>query len=151
MNRRGALSMIGSGIAITLLPHMGNADQEDVDAGIKKLFGDRPLQHGRVTLQLPKLAESGNSVPVKVTVKSAMSPTDRVLRACIFADRNPRALIATVIFGPNAASATFSTNMRLSGTQDVIAIAEMSDNSLWTSRTRVMVTIGACDVLQTRY
>jgi sulfur-oxidizing protein SoxY len=90
-------------------------------------------------------------VPISLTVKSAMSPTDRVLRACIFADRNPRPLIATVMFGPNAGQAVFTTNIRLNGTQNVVAVAEMSDRSLWTSRARVVVTIGACDALQTRY
>ena len=41
--------------------------------------------------------------------------------------------------------------MRLSGTQDVIGIAEMADRSLWSAQMRVMVTVGACDALQSRY
>jgi sulfur-oxidizing protein SoxY len=151
MNRRDVLAMIGRGAALTLPPLQGMAGEQDVVTAIKKEFGDRPLQRGRVTLTLPKLAESGNSVPISVTVKSAMSRTDRVLRACIFADRNPRPLIVTMTFGPNSGSAAFNTNIRLSGTQNVIAVAEMSDHSLWTSQARVLVTVGACDVLQTRY
>ena len=34
--------------------------------------------------------------------------------------------------------------MRLGQTQDVIAVAEMSDGSLWMARTEVKVTIGGC-------
>jgi sulfur-oxidizing protein SoxY len=56
-----------------------------------------------------------------------------------------------MLFGPGAGKADFTTNMRLSGTQDVIVIAEMADKSLWKSETRVTVTIGACDALQSRY
>lgn len=152
MNRRGALQVIvGSGIAIALVPLRGYATEEEVATAVKSVFGERPLKRGRVTLKLPKLAESGNSVPVSIIIRSAMSPSDRVLRACIFANRNPRPLIATMNFGPNAGRAELTTNMRLNSTQDVMAVAEMSDHSLWTARARVLVTIGACDVLQTRY
>ena len=151
MNRRDALLMISRGAATTLLPLRVGAGEQDVAAAIRNVFGDRPLRRGRITLKLPKLAESGNSVPIGVTIKSAMSRTDRVLRACIFADRNPRPLIVTMLFGPNSGRAAFNTNIRLSGTQNVIAVAEMGDHSLWTSEARVLVTVGACDVLQTRY
>jgi sulfur-oxidizing protein SoxY len=143
--------MIGGGVVVTLLPLRGNTTEQTVAQAIKSVFGERLLKHGRVTLKLPTLAESGNSVPVSMTVSSAMSPADHVLRACIFANKNPRPLIATMLFGPNAGKAALTTNMRLNGTQDVIAIAEMNDHSLWTAQARVMVTIGACDVLQTRY
>jgi sulfur-oxidizing protein SoxY len=151
MNRRGALVTLGGGLVITLLPFRGAANDEGVATAIKKVFGERSPQRGRITLKLPKLAESGNSVPITVTVQSTMSPTDRVLRACIFARRNPRPLIATVMFGPAAGKAQFTTNIRLNGTQDVVAVAEMSDRSLWMSQVRVLVTVGACDALQTRY
>ena len=106
---------------------------------------------GRVTLKLPALAESGNSVPLTLDIDSPMSGQDRVMRASIFASRNPRPLVATALFGPHAGTPSFSTNIRLSGTQDVIAIAEMSDQTLWTSQVRVLVTVGACDVLQMRF
>jgi hypothetical protein len=41
--------------------------------------------------------------------------------------------------------------MRLSETQDVIAMAELSDGTIWTEQARVMVAVGACDTLQSRY
>jgi sulfur-oxidizing protein SoxY len=151
MNRRAALTAIGTTIGIALLPLRAIANDRDVSAAIVSVFGDRPARRGRITLALPKLAESGNSVPITVKIQSPMSRTERVLRACIFANRNPRPLIATMAFGPLAGSATFTTNIRLNGTQDVIVIAEMNDHSLWKSEARVLVTVGACDAMQTRY
>lgn len=41
--------------------------------------------------------------------------------------------------------------MRLSGTQDVITIAELADGTLWQAQVRVLVTVGACDTLSIRY
>jgi sulfur-oxidizing protein SoxY len=150
VNRRAALHILSSGIAIALLPLAGLAAEPDVAAAFDSLFGDRRIQAGRVSLKIPKLAESGNSVPLTMSVK----PPSRgvtVQRACIFANRNPRPLLATVLFGPRAGRATFTTNIRLNGTQDVIAVAEFSDHSLWRTQARVLVTVGACDALQTRY
>jgi sulfur-oxidizing protein SoxY len=150
MNRRDALLLFSGGVTIALVPLITLAADPDVTASLQSLFGDRPLRNGRIVLKLPKLAESGNSVPLTMSVSvPPHGPT--VQRACIFANRNPRPLIATVLFGPGAGIATFTTNIRLNGTQDVIAVAELSDHSLWRTQARVLVTVGACDALQTRY
>jgi sulfur-oxidizing protein SoxY len=150
MNRRDGLLLLGSGMIIAMVARPLNASDDDVAAAIRDQFGKRPRSRGRITLKLPKLAESGNSVPIAITIESPMSSTDRVLRACIFATRNPRPLIASIAFGPRAATAALTTNMRLNGTQDVVAVAEMSDQSLWSAEARVLVTVGACDALQAR-
>ena len=150
MNRRNALTLLGGGMTAMVVPLTGYAADEAVAEAMKDRFGERPLRQGRLTIKLPTLAESGNSVPISVMVESPMSPTDRVVRLSIFSTRNPRPLIATVTFGPSAGRAAFTTNIRLNGTQDVIAVAEMSDDSLWTAQGRVLVTVGACDALQTR-
>jgi sulfur-oxidizing protein SoxY len=143
---------LGSGLVlIALSPVRSQANDAETVSAIRELFGDARPQTGRITLSLPSLAESGNSVPLTVSIDSPMTESDHVRRVCLFANRNPRPLIATMIFGPNAGKAAFSTNMRLSGTQDVIAMAQMSDGALWTEQARVMVTIGACDSLQMRY
>jgi sulfur-oxidizing protein SoxY len=143
---------LGSGLVlIALSPVRSQANDAETVSAIRELFGDARPQTGRITLSLPSLAESGNSVPLTVSIDSPMTESDHVRRVCLFANRNPRPLIAAMIFGPNAGKAAFSTNMRLSGTQDVIAMAQMSDGALWTEQARVMVTIGACDSLQMRY
>jgi sulfur-oxidizing protein SoxY len=152
LTRRRTLVGMGVGlltIAATPLPAF--AGDADTAQAIRLQFGDREAQVGKVMLTLPSLAETGNLVPVSVSVESPMSQLERVSRVCIFANKNPRPLVATMLFGPKAGRAAFSTNMRLSGTQDVIVIAEMTDKSLWKAETRVTVTVGACDMLQSRY
>jgi sulfur-oxidizing protein SoxY len=150
-SRREAMLAIGGGILLSIAPLPVLAADADMAAAIKQVYGDRAPNRGRITLQLPALAETGNSVPLTMIIDSPMTGRDRVLRASVFANRNPRPLIATMIFGARAGTPTFSTNMRLSGTQDVIGIAEMSDHSLWIAQSRVLVTVGACDALQMRY
>ena len=148
LTRRAAVAGL---LTIAVAPMAAFAADADTAEAIKKQFGERIAQLGKVSVKLPGLAETGNLVPISVSVDSPMSEADRVARVCIFADRNPRPFIAEMSFGPRAGNAAFSTNMRLSGTQNVIVIAEMADKSLWKSETRVTVTVGACDALQSRY
>jgi sulfur-oxidizing protein SoxY len=152
LTRRETLAGLGAGfLLIATTPLESFAGDADTAAAIKQQFGDVKPQTGRVTLKLPALAESGNSVPLSCTVDSPMTAADYVKRVVVFANRNPRPLIAAMFFAPGSGKASFSTNMRLSGTQSVIAIAEMADKSLWQGQMQVVVTVGACDTLQSRY
>lgn len=147
--RRGVLAGLSASLAVISMPVL--AGDDDTAAAIKTAFGDAPRTDGKIKLTLPPLAESGNNVPLMVSVESAMTEADFVKRVVVFANRNPRPLIASFMFGPKANKASFSTNMRLSGTQDVIGICEMSDGKLYQAQVRVMVTVGACDTLSIRY
>jgi sulfur-oxidizing protein SoxY len=150
MKRRQAIGVLSAGlVTLAVEPIFALATEEEVEQAIRRKFGDKPIRAANVSLKLPKLAESGNSVPLSVTIQP---PTPlRVLAASIFASRNPRPLIATIMFGPRAGKANFTTNIRLNGTQQVIAIAELSDGSLCRTQSEVLVTVGACDALQARY
>jgi sulfur-oxidizing protein SoxY len=150
-SRRDAMRAVGAGMLVFLVPPAAFAADADTAAAIRELYGEREFRPGRVTLELPPLAETGNSVPVTLSVDSPMTDRDRVLRASLFASRNPRPLVVTTLFGPRSGAPAFTTNIRLNGTQDVIGIAEMSDHSVWRTQVRVMVTVGACDALETRY
>lgn len=148
-NRRTVLTGLVATLALVAVPV--RADDELVAQAISELFGDVPRQDGRITMVLPPLAETGNTVPIQVLVDSPMTETDRVKRVVMLSTRNPRALLATMNFGPAAPKAQFSTNIRLNGTQDVLVMAEMSDGSVWQAQSRVLVTVGACDTLQIRF
>lgn len=149
ISRRGVLAGIGAGLVLVAMPV--RADDALVAEAIKAAFGDAPRTDGKITMTLPPLAETGNNVPIKVSVDSPMDGPQRPRRVVILATLNPRALVGEMIWGPGAAKAEFSTNMRLSGTQDVITIAELADGTLWQVQARVMVTVGACDTLSIRY
>ena len=61
-----------------------------------------------------------------------------------FNEKNPQRDIISVHLGPRAGKAAFSTRIRLADSQNVVAIAEMSDGSLWSDTVEVIVTIAAC-------
>lgn len=101
-------------------------------------------QRGRVKLELPLLADNGNSVPMKVTVQSPMTEADHVKSIHLISERNPEREMAVFHLGPRAGVAEVSSRVRLAGSQTVTALAHMSDGSVWMDAAEVTVTLSAC-------
>ena len=73
-SRRDVLSKGGLALLVAVLaPRMAIADEKSVADEIKKLFGDKKPEAGRVKLDVPQIAENGLVVPVGVDVESPMS------------------------------------------------------------------------------
>jgi sulfur-oxidizing protein SoxY len=138
----GAAAIATSGVMPAAASANGTSPQ--YVAARSSLAGGRTIRAGRVTLDIPRLAESGNSVPLKVTVASPMTAADHVAAIHILSEQNPLAVIARFRLGPRAGRAEVTTNVRLATTQNVHAIAEMSDSSLWEAQTEVVVLLAAC-------
>jgi sulfur-oxidizing protein SoxY len=114
------------------------------DALLHPHVGNSRLHTGRVKLELPRLADNGFTVPLKVSVTSPMTPQDHVRRLLLLSNRNPRPLIAEFEFGPASAPPVMATRVRLGGSQTVFALAQLSDGSWWMDRADVEVTESAC-------
>jgi sulfur-oxidizing protein SoxY len=147
LNRRDTLL----GLAVLFLPLPAEATPADVLESISQTFGDRPIQDGPIQLEAPPLAESGNSVPLTAWVESPMTGNERVVRLALFAEQNPRPKTCEVVFGPAAAEARLTTNIRLASTQSVVCVAEMGDGRLIQARHAIRVIVGACTTLPGRY
>ncbi len=147
LTRRDILQSSGALLVISAAPIAGWAATSDMNASILKLFGERPVTPGRVSLKIPPISENGYSVSLGVNVDSPMSETDYVKRIAIFSERNPIPLIAIFHLSSASGLAQVSSRIRLSGTQNVHAIAEMNDGSLWSGSAKTLVTVAACVVL----
>jgi sulfur-oxidizing protein SoxY len=145
ISRRTMLSQLGvAGLLLALWPAAPGATPEAVQHAIRQRIGDREPQPGGMTLTLPKIAETGNSVPLTVTVDSLMSAEDHVLRIHLFVPGNPEPVASTYHLGMRAGKAQISTQIRLARTQTVLALAEMSDGSVRSDAASIVVTLGAC-------
>jgi len=142
--RRRALRAIGAG-ACLLIVRPAAATPEELAAALREMFGDRPITPGRVKLDIPRLAENGNLVPVVLSVDSPMSEQDYVASLHVFAERNPLPRILDVELGPLNGRARIVTRIRLAVSQQVRAVAVMSDGTLWSAAADVEVTVGGCD------
>ena len=134
----------GLGLLLTVAPGAGRATPASMQSAMKKIVGEATLAKGKVKLELPPLVENGNSVPCNVTVNSPMTAADYVKAIHIFNEKNPQPNVISVKLGPRAGKASFSTRIRLADTQNITAIAEMSDGSCWSDEVFVIVTLAAC-------
>jgi sulfur-oxidizing protein SoxY len=132
------------GIAGALwLPRAGAA-ADDLAAAVAAFAGGAPVREGRVTLEVAPLVENGNAVPVAVSVQSPMSTADHVSAIAIFNERNPQRDVGVFQLGARAGRAKIETRIRLATSQQLVAVAKMSDGSCWSHTVDVIVTLAAC-------
>lgn len=143
--RRETLSMAAiTGLAAFLAPKLSFADPSAVAAEIKKLYGDKTFDSGKIKLDVPEIAENGLVVPINVDVESPMTDADYVTSVHVFAEGNPLPGVVSYRFTSACGRAAASTRMRLAETQNIICIAEMSNGKLYMAKANVKVTIGGC-------
>ncbi len=131
-----------AGAAVLVRP--ADATPLELAAAIKAFTGDAPVRPGRVTLDVAPLVENGNTVPMTVTVDSPMSAADHVISIAVFNERNPQREVANFFLGPRAGRAVVASRIRLATSQQLVAVAKMSDGSFWSHRIDVVVTLAAC-------
>ena len=136
-----ALSTVA--LASILLPKAALATPQAAAELLRKLVKGAPRQ-GRVVLQAAEIAENGNSVPLTVTVESPMTEADHVTAIHVVSGANPNPGVVSVRLGPPNGKAEISLRIRLAETEKVIAVAEMSDGSVWIGSREVAVTVGGC-------
>ena len=146
LDRRTFMLATGAATAFAVagLPTLATASTPEVDEAIKAFTGGAEVKEGRVDLGTPEIAENGNTVPVEVSVESPMTDADYVQEVMILADGNPRPGVATFKFTPMSGEASAKTRIRLAKTQDIIAVAKMSDGTFHQASATVKVTIGGC-------
>jgi sulfur-oxidizing protein SoxY len=135
----GALAAAALGVSVRPV-HAANDSQELID----KFTGGKKPAEGKVRLDLPEIAENGNTVPMTVSVDSPMTEQSHVMDVLIVADGNPRGGVATFHFSPASGVAEANTRIRLAATQNITAVAKMNDGSFFTVAKQVKVTIGGC-------
>lgn len=151
LNRRAFVVSAAAGLCIAPLmaaaqeissPALERSPQFEV--ALRKVLAAATPVEGKITLELPEVAENGNFVPLILSVNSPMSADDFVKAIHVLSTANPVALVAVFHLTPVNAQARVQSRMRLAKTQDIIAIAEMSDGSFALATALVKVTIGGC-------
>jgi sulfur-oxidizing protein SoxY len=144
--RRMLVGAVGVG-AIALLAQFAargaSATPEAAKALLQTLAKGEPKE-GRITIRAPEIAENGNAVPVTVSVESPMTDSDHVKALHVVADGNPNPGVASFVMTPLAGKAEVQIRVRMASTQRIVAVAQMSDGSLWTAAREIKVTIGGC-------
>jgi sulfur-oxidizing protein SoxY len=143
--------LLGAGAFGLLMAALGRLDgaraqekSNGFEEAVKKVIGDAQPTDARIILELPEIAENGNTVPFTLSVDSPMTDSDFVKAVHVISTGNPQAGVANFHFTPLSGKAAVSSRMRLGRTQDIIAIAALSSGSFLMTKRTVKVTIGGC-------
>ena len=143
MNRREALAAgagaVAAGVGLTAGPAQALNDYAEQ---IKKFTGGKTPVEGSVRLDLPELAENGNTVPLSVAVEAPAAGV-HVEEVLVVAPANPTARVIRFRFSPSSVPEA-STRIRLAETQTVVAVAKLSDGTFLQAARQIKVTIGGC-------
>ena len=138
-----AATMTPSALLAKEAPKGGNV--LSYDAAVAAITGGKAVtDSAKVSLTVPEIAENGAVVPVKVNVESPMTEADHVKAIHVLTTKNGNARCADVMLTPLNGKGYFATRVKLGGTQDVVALVEMSDGSFLRAAKPVKVTIGGC-------
>ena len=132
--RRETMAVSGAALVAGLLPLKLMASTTDLISGVT---GGIDASGDGISLTAPEIAENGNTVPISIDAPGAVAIT-------VLAAGNPTPGVAKFNFGAGSGSQSCTTRIRLGGTQDVIAVAEMADGSFSAAYQTVKVTIGGC-------
>jgi sulfur-oxidizing protein SoxY len=144
LTRRNVIAAGGAATWLAILGRGALATTEMRDEAARQLARGQTVRDGRVGLTIPAVAENGLSVYTTIDVESPMTQEDHVRAIHVLSEKNPIAHLLTFRLTPRSGIAKVSTNIRLAASQEVTALAEMSDGSVWRDRKPVIVTIAAC-------
>ena len=143
---KGAAAGAGLGVLSPVLLAQ-NADAP-VSPQVTKLVNDflkggKPLADG-LKLDLPVLGDNPASVPVKVSVTLPISERSYCEELIVIAESNPQPLASTFHFTPYMGTAEAAIRLRLIASQNIRALARMSDGKVLTARQFIEVAPGSC-------
>jgi sulfur-oxidizing protein SoxY len=145
--RACVLGIAAAGAVLPLHTALGQQSPAQTPAweiAVRKILGEAKPSEGKIGIEMPDIAENGNTVPFTITVDSPMTEKDYVKAIHVLATANPQPGVATFRFFPLSGKASVASRMRLARTQDIITIAEMSDGRFLMAKRPVKVTIGGC-------
>jgi sulfur-oxidizing protein SoxY len=134
--------------ALAVLPALAShaAAPPDLPATpeLAQYLAGRTPQFGRLLLDVPRLADNGNAVPMKLTMSGPFAAGAHLLTIRLYSEKNPVPLMARFEYPSPSARVEIDSRIRLAGTQRVAAIAELANGELHAAVADIVVTIAAC-------
>jgi sulfur-oxidizing protein SoxY len=142
--RRRLLQAAGALAVITCVPARGADGDLPAIPELAKYLALRTPRRERIRLDLPRLADNGFAVPMRITVAGPFAPGPFVRTLAVFSETNPVPDLAVFEFPQPLERVELDTRIRLAGTQQVVVIAELTDASLLAAAMEVVVTLAGC-------
>jgi sulfur-oxidizing protein SoxY len=142
--RRRVLQGAGALVVVTCLPVRAADTELPAIPAMAAYLAGRVPRHERLRLDLPRLADNGLGVPMRITVAGPFAPGPFVRSIRLFSEINPVPDMAVFDFPFPQERVEIDSRIRLAGTQRVAAIAEMTDGRVYAAAMEVVVTLAGC-------
>lgn len=143
VSRRALLKSFGALAIVPWLPARAAEEMPDIPA-LQTFLGGRTVRWERLNLTLPRLADNGFAVPMKLAMDGPFAPAPTVRTIHLFSETNPVPDMATFEYPVPVERVEIDSRIRLAGTQHIVAVATMSDGMLYGAITEVVVTLAGC-------
>ena len=133
-------------LALAVTPLLGvSARAQNVGTGINITGADllaMNLKADGITLDFPRLADSGSSVPISAEI---IAPAGlKISMIDVYLPDNPNTRAARLRLAEPQARYTFTTRLRLAASQDAWVVATMTDGSRRGASAPTIITSSAC-------
>ena len=146
ISRRAALAAGAGAMTLTIVgwEDCAHAAAKEAADEVAKFTGGKQATKGKITIELPEIAENGNTVPLTVTVDAPMTAENYISDVLVVSEGNPNPGVITFHFTPLSGKAEAQTRIRLAATQNIVVVAKTSGGEFFTAQKQVKVTIGGC-------
>ncbi len=146
IDRRQALvtaagAAVLAAVSFAVAPALAANDTAEV---VKAFLAGKEPAKGKLTVELPEIADNGNTVPLAFTVDSPMTEASHVTEVVVLGEANPTSNIAKFRFTPSSGKVDITLRVRLSATQNVFVLAKTNDGAVYMEKKLVKVTIAGC-------
>ena len=149
--RKGLKSLLLAGFSLPwLIGRVGYAQRMNsgrllsLEDMVQPIVKGAKLVKKELQIEAPILADNGSLVPIQIQVQSPMSAQDHVTHIYLLSQRNPVTQMAMFQLGPWNGRAGVSTRIRLAGTQEVVALARLSNGEFRYNQMEIIVTESSC-------
>lgn len=144
LGRRRMIQSAGAILLIHCIPAHAADDPLPAIPALAAFVAGRKTRNERVRLDLPRIADNGLSVPLRIAVSGPFAAGSFVRRLALFSETNPVPDMAVFEFPQALDRVELDTRIRLAGSQQIAVVAEMSDGALYATAVGVIVTLGGC-------
>jgi sulfur-oxidizing protein SoxY len=142
--RRRVLAGAVAAVALRAVPLRAAAAGLPEIPELTIMLAGRTPKHERLVLEVPRIAEDGNTVPAKITLPGPFAPDAPLVKLALFSERNPVRTIIALDYPVPVARVELETRIRLAGTQQLVALAMLADQTIYVAVAEVEVAASAC-------
>jgi sulfur-oxidizing protein SoxY len=136
--------LLGAAPVRHAIPEDPEVPNEIVAKILRDHFGDRPIQHAHVSLDMPQVAEDGRAVPVIIESDLPMTAEKYVKGVYLIVDHNPDPLVTAFHLTPSVGKIAIETRIKMKRTSWIRAILETNTGEVWADYAKVETSLNGC-------